>query len=247
MPKRIEKGFGDPLASQPLDDLDRLAHSIGHQVRAFRRQQGMTAVDCAKQANLSPAIAFEDRKMAMRGRHLATFAFAVQGAGCTVYEFFSAIRGTARCVLHAGGSGALSLSGVAAASDICTSCWDTGSAGRWRWRRTWSRLTDESEEFPLFQHAGTEFIYMLEGEVIYQHADEQFRLRPGDSLFFDGDVPHGPGETRHLADPVSFDYQPGAGRGVQLGTGPIVPSKSPLQHSPGNSGSVLRVSCRSHR
>ena len=61
---------------------------------------------------------------------------------------------------------------------------------------------DESEEFPLFQHTGIEFIYMLEGEVVYQHADEQYRLRPGDSLFFEADVPHGPAELAKL--PIRF-------------------------------------------
>ena len=63
-------------------------------------------------------------------------------------------------------------------------------------------LTDESEEFPLFQHTGIEFIYMLEGEVVYQHADEQFRLCPGDSLYFEANVPHGPSELVHL--PIRF-------------------------------------------
>ncbi len=53
-------------------------------------------------------------------------------------------------------------------------------------------LTDESDVFPLFQHSGIEFIYMLEGEVIYRHGNATYHLRPGDSLFFDADAPHGP-------------------------------------------------------
>ena len=55
-------------------------------------------------------------------------------------------------------------------------------------------LTSESDVFPMFQHAGLEFLYMLEGEVIYRHADKLFRLTPGDSLFFDADAQHGPEE-----------------------------------------------------
>ena len=43
---------------------------------------------------------------------------------------------------------------------------------------------------------------MLEGEVVYQHADEQFRLCPGDSLYFEANVPHGPSELVHL--PIRF-------------------------------------------
>ena len=33
---------------------------------------------------------------------------------------------------------------------------------------------------------------MLEGEVDYRHGDEVYPLKPGDSLFFDADSPHGP-------------------------------------------------------
>ena len=46
--------------------------------------------------------------------------------------------------------------------------------------------------FPLFQHQGVEFIYLLEGEVVYRHANRTYLLRPGDSLFFDAEAPHGP-------------------------------------------------------
>ena len=55
-------------------------------------------------------------------------------------------------------------------------------------------LTTESDTFPTFQHEGLELLYMLEGEVDYRHGDEVYRLRPGDSLFFDADARHGPEE-----------------------------------------------------
>ena len=55
-------------------------------------------------------------------------------------------------------------------------------------------LTEESDVFPLFQHEGIEFIYLLEGEMLYRHGDKTYRLKPGDSLFFDADTPHGPEE-----------------------------------------------------
>ncbi len=43
---------------------------------------------------------------------------------------------------------------------------------------------------------------MLEGEVVYRHADKPYPMRPGDSLFFDADAPHGPDELRRL--PIRF-------------------------------------------
>ncbi len=53
-------------------------------------------------------------------------------------------------------------------------------------------LSDEADIFPTFQHAGIETIYMLEGEVDYRHGDAIYNLKPGDTLFFDADAPHGP-------------------------------------------------------
>ena len=53
-------------------------------------------------------------------------------------------------------------------------------------------LNDKSETFPGFQHAGTEFIYILSGELRYRHGKESYLLKEGDSLTFRGDVAHGP-------------------------------------------------------
>lgn len=53
-------------------------------------------------------------------------------------------------------------------------------------------LTDKSDIFPTFQHGGIETIYVLEGEIDYRHGDEVHPLKPGDTLFFDADAPHGP-------------------------------------------------------
>ncbi|MEQ9261236.1 MAG: XRE family transcriptional regulator [Roseovarius sp.] len=59
-------------------------------------------------------------------------------------------------------------------------------------------LTESSDVFETFQHEGVELIYMLEGEVGYRHGEKSFHLRPGDSLFFDADAPHGPDELIRL-------------------------------------------------
>lgn len=53
-------------------------------------------------------------------------------------------------------------------------------------------LSDEADIFPTFQHGGIETIYMLEGEVDYRYGDQVYELKPGDTLFFDADAPHGP-------------------------------------------------------
>ncbi|WP_170763865.1 helix-turn-helix domain-containing protein [Ruegeria lacuscaerulensis] len=53
-------------------------------------------------------------------------------------------------------------------------------------------LNEESDRFPTFQHDGIEMLYMLEGAVDYRHGDRIYPLKPGDTLFFDADAPHGP-------------------------------------------------------
>ncbi len=63
-------------------------------------------------------------------------------------------------------------------------------------------LEDPGEEFPSFEHPGTEFIYMLEGEVEYRVGDEVFLLQPGDSLTFRGEIPHRP--EKHTKLPIKF-------------------------------------------
>ncbi len=63
-------------------------------------------------------------------------------------------------------------------------------------------LEDPGEEFPSFEHAGTEFIYMLEGELEYRVGDEVFVLEPGDSLTFRGETPHRP--EKHTKMPIRF-------------------------------------------
>lgn len=63
-------------------------------------------------------------------------------------------------------------------------------------------LTEASEVFPLFQHPGTEFIYMLEGTMVYGHGSARYTMHSGDSLVFDGEGPHGPAELVEL--PIRF-------------------------------------------
>ncbi|MCQ4319602.1 helix-turn-helix domain-containing protein [Stutzerimonas stutzeri] len=53
-------------------------------------------------------------------------------------------------------------------------------------------MDDASEEFPTFSHPGTEFVHLLEGELIYRHGNLLYSMHAGDSLTFDGEVPHGP-------------------------------------------------------
>lgn len=63
-------------------------------------------------------------------------------------------------------------------------------------------LTERAEEFPLYQHPGTELIYMLAGRLEYGYGNARYLLDPGDALQFVGEVPHGP--TGLVELPIQF-------------------------------------------
>lgn len=63
-------------------------------------------------------------------------------------------------------------------------------------------LNEQSEVFPLFQHPGIEFIYVLEGVVEYGHGSDRYLLNPGDAIQFSGEVVHGPTELVEI--PIRF-------------------------------------------
>ncbi len=63
-------------------------------------------------------------------------------------------------------------------------------------------LEDSLEQFPAFEHPGTEFIHMLEGTLEYRVGEETFVLSIGDSLTFRGEIPHRPENL--IKTPIKF-------------------------------------------
>lgn len=54
----------------------------------------------------------------------------------------------------------------------------------------------------VFRHPGHELLFMLKGKMDYRYGGQVYHLEPGDSLFFDGSIEHGP--TRVYQPPVEF-------------------------------------------
>jgi transcriptional regulator with XRE-family HTH domain len=53
-------------------------------------------------------------------------------------------------------------------------------------------IETDSEQFPLYQHSGSEFLFLISGVLEYGYGGRTVVLEPGDALQFLGDVPHGP-------------------------------------------------------
>lgn len=67
-------------------------------------------------------------------------------------------------------------------------------------------MTIETEKIDpkqnIFRHPGQEFLFMIEGAMDYRHGEDIYRLNPGDSLYFDGMIAHGP--VAVFGPPVRF-------------------------------------------
>lgn len=63
-------------------------------------------------------------------------------------------------------------------------------------------LTADDAEFPLYQHSGVEFLFMLEGEMEYGYGDRSYKVGAGDTMQIHGEVTHGP--VQILDTPVRF-------------------------------------------
>ncbi len=50
--------------------------------------------------------------------------------------------------------------------------------------------SDIDEDVPTLSHGGEEFLYLLEGELEFRTSEGVIKLQPGDSLYFDSQIPH---------------------------------------------------------
>ena len=53
-------------------------------------------------------------------------------------------------------------------------------------------IDGSNSKFGLQQHPGEQFIFMLDGEMHYVAGNDSFKVSPGDVLYFDARLPHGP-------------------------------------------------------
>ncbi len=60
----------------------------------------------------------------------------------------------------------------------------------------------ERATFSLYQHPGTELIYMISGRMEYLYGSSRYLLEPGDAMQFVGEVPHRPNALVEL--PIQF-------------------------------------------
>lgn len=175
---------------------NRLEVAIGRQVRSFRKTLDMTVVELANAARLSAGMLskIENGNTSPSLGTLQTLARALHVPVTSFFRKYDEQRDAT--FVRAGEGLKIERRGTRAGHQYRLLGHTVGkSIAVEPYLIT---LTEESDVFPVFQHSGTEFIYMLEGKVSYRHGDKTYVLTPGDSLFFDADAPHGPEELTVL-------------------------------------------------
>ena len=197
-----------PLLSQDPHKTNRkrrekvLEVAIGREVKAYRKQHNITVAELAKATGLSIGM-LSKIENGMTSPSLTTLQTLANALSVPLTSFFKGFEENREAVhvkagegLHADRRGTRSghqynllghigsnTSGVIVEPYLIT-------------------LNQASDIFPEFQHDGIELLYMIEGEIEYRHGENTFILKPGDSLFFDADAPHGPEE--YISLPAKF-------------------------------------------
>lgn len=182
------------------DDERDLEAAIGAQVRTQRKKLGMTVGELASLANLSAGMLskIENGLTSPSLTTLKGLAMALNVPFTALFQRFEEQRDASH--VRAGEGLKIERRGTRAGHQYALL--GHGVHKQVAVEPYMITLTHESEVFPLFQHDGQEFLYVVEGAMDYHHGGRNYRMDPGDSLFFDADAPHGP-ETLHEV-PVRF-------------------------------------------
>lgn len=194
--KRAGIGGRPALAQNPHEVKEpkenNLEQAIGRAVREFRKALGITVADLATSTGLSVGMLSKIENGAI-SPSLTTLQAVARALGMPITDLFKRFEEPRNAVFVKAGEGVqVERRGTRAGHHYTLLGYLENNSSGVLVEPYLISLTEESDRFPTFQHQGSELIYMLEGEVLYRHGEETYRMRPGDSLFFDADAPHGP-------------------------------------------------------
>jgi transcriptional regulator with XRE-family HTH domain len=174
---------------------------VGNTIRDLRRANGLTIADIAERAEISRGMLsrIENGQTASSLEGLNRIARALGVSLSTLFRNFEVDDGGAQLVKKGQGM-EVARRGTRSGHTYHLLAYDQGPSKLFE--PFLITIEEPSETFPVFEHPGTEFIYMLEGKMEYRHGSSSYRLEPGDALTFNGEVPHGPGELTEC--PIRF-------------------------------------------
>jgi transcriptional regulator with XRE-family HTH domain len=204
-PTRIHRDSGDPAPTErevPSNTpaAPPLELAIAAQVRALRRASGLSVGDMATKAGISKAM-LSKIENAQTSCSLTTLAKLAAMLDVPVTALFRGADTGREAVFTEAAHGSV----IVGRGTRVGHHYELLGALRGQHKRlepVLVTLTNKSEPFPLFQHPGTELLYMLEGVMVYGHGDSEYTMRPGDTLLLDGEGLHGPHDLVRL--PIRF-------------------------------------------
>ncbi len=166
--------------------------AIGREVRAFRRKQEITVAELSATTGLSIGM-LSKIENGITSPSLTTLQTLAHALAVPLTSFFRGFEEKRMAVHTKAGEGVeLEREGTRANHQYKLLGHIGSNASGVIVEPYLITLSNEADVFPTFQHGGIETIYMLEGEVDYRHGDNVYPLKPGDTLFFDANAPHGP-------------------------------------------------------
>ncbi|XGV95613.1 MAG: helix-turn-helix domain-containing protein [Leptolyngbya sp. BL-A-14] len=178
-----------------------LERYLGNTIRELRQKHGLTIAEVAEQVSISRGMLskIENAQTATSLETLAKLASALGVSLATLFRNYNIPEGSAQLVKQGEGMEVVRR-GTKRGHTYHLLAYDQGPTKLFE--PFLITMDDASEVFPTFEHPGTEFVYMLEGSIEYRHGQSTYRLEPGDSLTFRGDIPHGP--EKLLTLPIRF-------------------------------------------
>jgi DNA-binding XRE family transcriptional regulator/quercetin dioxygenase-like cupin family protein len=183
--------------SEPEGALEKV---IAARVRDYRQAVGLSVAEMAERVGISKAM-LSKIENAQTSCSLTTLSRLATGLNVPVTALFRGLDDPREAVFIPAGHGAEIVRRGSRVGHHYSLLGSLRGSHK-RMEAVLVTLTESSEVFPLFQHAGTELLYMLEGEMVYGHGDARYTLRPGDALQLDGEGPHGPDQLVTL--PIRF-------------------------------------------
>lgn len=177
---------------------NNLEMAIGHEVRTYRKKLGLTVADLAAATGMSVGMLSKIENGNISSS-LSTLQALSKALSVPITAFFRGYEEPRSASFVKAGEGVkIERRGTRAGHHYSLLGHIENNTSGVAVEPYLITLNAESDIFPTFQHEGMEFLYMLEGEVVYRHGESLYRMQPGDSLFFDADAPHGPEELVKL-------------------------------------------------
>lgn len=199
--RKPSRKAGGKSAKSKATANDHLERAIGNQLRNIRHQSKMTVALTAQMAGLSAGMLSKIERGAISPSlgTLRALAFALNVPITALFQDYEERREATHYVSGQGPAVDRRASRLGFHYQLLGNAIKRSRVAVEPYLITLDKRTDVTGAF---QHEGVQFLCVMEGELIYRHGSKDFRLKPGDTLFFDAEVPHGP--TSVFETPTKF-------------------------------------------